>query len=159
MKLSRRGALLGGAALASLAAGRVTGAEPAHISVTKDPGCTCCDGWAKHLRAAGYSVSVVESTELSSLKAQLRIPADLRTCHTAKVAEYVLEGHVPALAIKYLLHEKPQNVTGLAVPGMPIGSPGMEAEGVAPEEYSVIVFGPSGRKVWNRFKGSDELNC
>ena len=87
------------------------------------------------------------------------IPADLRTCHTAEVDRYVLEGHVPALAVRYLLHEKPENVTGLAVPGMPVGSPGMEVEGVAPEEYSVIVFGPAGRKVWNRFRGVTEINC
>src|SRR5215210_9264600 len=98
MNISRRDTLLGGAALASLAvAGRARAADPVHISVTKGPNCTCCDGWAKHLREAGYSVSVAESTELSSLKAQLHIPADLQTCHTAKVGRYVLEGHVPAL--------------------------------------------------------------
>jgi hypothetical protein len=102
---------------------------------------------------------VVESTELNSLKARLGIPADLRTCHTAQVGAYVLEDHVPALAVLYLLHEKPERITGLAVPGMPVGSPGMEIEGAAPEEYSVIVFGPTGRKVWSRFRGSTEINC
>jgi hypothetical protein len=160
MKVTRRGTLLAGAALASFAmAGRGSAAEPIHISVTKGPNCSCCDGWAKHLREAGYSVSVVESTELNSLKARLGIPADLRTCHTAQVGPYVLEGHVPALAVRYLLHEKPERITGLAVPGMPVGSPGMEIEGAAPEEYSVIVFAPTGRKVWNRFRGSTEINC
>jgi hypothetical protein len=159
MSLSRRGTLLGGAALASLAAARASAAEPVHISVTKGPGCTCCEGWAKHLRAAGYSVSVVESEDLTAIKTRLGVPTDLQTCHTAQVGQYVLEGHVPALAVKYLLHEKPQNVTGLAVPGMPVGSPGMETQGVEPEEYTVFVFGPAGRKAWNKFRGTTELNC
>ncbi|HEY0567843.1 MAG TPA: DUF411 domain-containing protein [Xanthobacteraceae bacterium] len=159
LTLSRRRALLGGAALAALAvAGIGRAAEPTHIAITKGPNCTCCDGWARHLREAGYSVSVVESPELSSLKARLEIPADLRTCHTAQVGNYVLEGHVPALAVRQLLDEKPAQVTGLAVPGMPVGSPGMEADGAEPEEYSVIVFGPTGRKIWNRFKGVTEIN-
>jgi hypothetical protein len=160
MIVTRRRTLLAGAALTVLGTvGRGRAADPVHISVTKGPNCSCCDGWAKHLREAGYSVSVVESTELNRLKAQLGIPADLRTCHTAQVGPYVLEGHVPALAVRYLLHEKPERVTGLAVPGMPVGSPGMEIEGATPEEYSVIVFGPTGRKVWNRFRGSTEINC
>src|SRR5215212_3425795 len=158
MSLSRRGTLLGGAAFASLAVARASAVEPVHISVTKGPGCTCCEGWAKHLRAAGYSVSVAESEELTAIKTRFGVPTDLQTCHTAQVGQYVLEGHVPALAVKYLLHERPQNVIGLAVPGMPVGSPGMEIEGAALEEYSVIVFGPAGRKVWNRFKGASEIN-
>jgi hypothetical protein len=160
MIVTRRRTLLAGAALTVLGTvGRGRAADPVHISVTKGPNCSCCDGWAKHLQEAGYSVSVVESTELSSLKAKLGIPTDLRTCHTAQVGQYVLEGHVPALAVRYLLHEKPERVTGLAVPGMPVGSPGMEIEGATPEEYSVIVFGPTGSKVWNRFRGSTEINC
>jgi hypothetical protein len=131
-------------------------AEPVHISVTKDPGCTCCDGWAKHLRDAGYSVAVVESADLAALKEQLRIPADLRACHTATVGQYVLEGHVPAPGVGYLLREKPE-VVGLAVPGMPIGAPGMEVQGATPEEYSVFLFGPAGRKVWSRFRGTAKI--
>jgi hypothetical protein len=157
MKLSRRATLLGGASLA--VAGRGVAAEPVHISVTKGPGCTCCEGWAKHLRSAGFTVSVAVSADLTAIKNQLGVPADLQTCHTARVDQYILEGHVPALAVRYLLHEKPDRVTGLAVPGMPVGSPGMEIEGTPPEEYSVIVFGPTGRKVWNRFKGTAEINC
>jgi hypothetical protein len=159
MNVTRRGVLLGGAGFASLVvARRGSAAEPVHISVTKAPGCTCCEGWANHLRSAGFTVSVVESSELATIKTRLGIPADLHACHTAQVAQYVLEGHVPAVAVEYLLHEKPENVTGLAVPGMPVGSPGMEVEGATPEEYSVFVFGPTGRKVWNRFKGSTEIN-
>jgi hypothetical protein len=158
--ISRRAVLLRGTAMAALAAtGRAGAAEAVHIAVTKGPSCTCCEGWAQHLREAGFSVAVAESPELNSLKARLGVPADLRTCHTAQVGRYVLEGHVPATAVKYLLHENPTNVTGLAVPGMPVGSPGMEIDGATSEEYSVIVFGPTGRKVWNRFKGSSEINC
>lgn len=160
MNITRRGALLGSAAVASLVyAEGSRAAEQVHIAVTKGPSCECCEGWAKHLRENGYSVTVAESTELNAFKAKLGIPADLRTCHTGQVGNYVLEGHVPALAIKYLLHERPENVTGLAVPGMPVGSPGMEVEGAQPEEYSVLVFGPDGRKVWTRFKGVTEINC
>ena len=131
-------------------------AEPVHISVTKRPGCTCCEGWAKHLREAGFTVSVVESEELDRIKEKLGVPADLRTCHTAEVDKYVLEGHVPAAAVRYLLHEKPERVTGLAVPGMPIGSPGMEAPGVTPEEYIVFLFSPTGRIAWAKFRGAIE---
>lgn len=159
MNVTRRATLLGGAALVSLAtATRGRAAEPVHIVVTKTPSCTCCDGWAKHLRDAGYSVAVIESEELVAIKTRLGVPAELQSCHTAQVDKYVLEGHVPAPAVKSLLHEKPENVTGLAVPGMPVGSPGMEVEGAAPEEYSVIVFGPTGRRVWNRFRGSTAIN-
>jgi hypothetical protein len=155
MNVTRRGALVSGAAVVLHATiDGVTAAEPIHISVTKDPGCTCCDGWATHLRDAGYSVSIVESTELAVLKGQLGIPADLRACHTATVERYVLEGHVPALAVAYLLREKPERVVGLAVPGMPVGAPGMEVPGASPEEYSVFLFGPAGRKVWSKFRGT-----
>ena len=157
MNATRRGALFASAAVAALACiGRARTAEPVHISVTKGPGCECCEGWAKHLRESGFSVTVTESTELNAHKARLGIPADLRTCHTAQVGKYVLEGHVPAPAVRYLLHEQPQNVTGLAVPGMPVGSPGMEVPGTPAEEYSVVIFGPTGRRVWAKFKGAVE---
>ena len=154
MQLTRRGALLGAAALTSLACGGRASAAPLHIAVTKGPGCECCDGWAKHLRANGYAVSVTESDELDSVKEKLGIPADLRTCHTGQIGSYLLEGHVPAAAVAYLLREKPDGMTGLAVPGMPIGSPGMEVKGAQPQEYSVILFGSAGRKEWARFKGT-----
>ncbi len=82
------------------------------------------------------------------------MPADLVTCHTAQVGGYVVEGHVPAAAIKRLLIEKP-NATGLAVAGMPVGSPGME--GGRPERYDVILFGPSERRIYMRFVGEQQL--
>ena len=157
MQLTRRRALIGGAALASFGCGAHAGADPLHVAVTKGPGCECCDGWAKHLRANGYSVSVTESDELDSVKEKLGIPADLRTCHTGQLGSYLLEGHVPAAAIAYLLSEKPEGLTGLAVPGMPVGASGMEVKGAQPQEYAVILFGAAGRKEWAKFKGLNRI--
>jgi hypothetical protein len=156
MIVTRRGALLGGAALA-LASPRASAAEPVHIAVTKGTGCECCDGWAKHLRANGYTVSVTETDDLEAVKVKLGIPDDLRTCHTGQMGDYLLEGHVPAAAIAYLLRAKPEGMIGLAVPGMPVGSPGMEVKGAKPDEYSVILFGPAGRSVLARYRGTTEL--
>src|SRR5688500_16060995 len=98
MIVTRRGALLGGAALA-LANPRASAAEPVQIDVTKGTGCECCDGWARHLRANGYTVSVTETDDLEAVKVKLGIPDDLRTCHTGQMGDYLLEGHVPAAAI------------------------------------------------------------
>jgi hypothetical protein len=85
---------------------------------------------------------------------KLGVPDDLTACHTAEVAGYVIEGHVPAIALKRFLAEKP-NATGLAVPGMPIGSPGME--GGNPEPYEVVLFGPTARRTYMRFIGEKAL--
>jgi hypothetical protein len=157
MTVTRRGALLGSVALASLALTRAAAAAPVQIAVTKGLGCECCEGWAKHLRTNGYAVSVTESDDLDGVKTKLGIPEDLRTCHTGQIGDYLLEGHVPAVAVAYLLREKPDGMIGVAVPGMPVGSPGMEVEGAKPDEYSVILFGPAGRRVWARYKGAVEL--
>ena len=81
------------------------------------------------------------------------MPQDLASCHTAEIAGYVIEGHVPADAIKRLLAEKPTG-KGLAVAGMPMGSPGMEMDGMAPETYEVVLFGPTGRKTFARYEGA-----
>jgi hypothetical protein len=124
--------------------------------VHKDPNCGCCAGWAKHVRAAGFEIKVIESRDLAPLKARLGVLEHLTSCHTAQIDGYVVEGHVPAAAIKRLLAERP-NATGLAVPGMPVGSPGMEVDGVATELYEVILFTPSGEKIYARFRGSREV--
>src|SRR4051812_46668249 len=120
MIVSRR-ALLGSAALAAFAYDRAN-ADPAHIAVTKGTGCDCCEKWANHLRANGYTVSVTETDDLDAVKVKFGIPDDLRTCHTGQMGDYLLEGHVPAVAIAYLLRERPQGMIGLAVPGMPVGA-------------------------------------
>jgi hypothetical protein len=157
MQMNRRGALLGSAVLASLVLTRAMAATPVHIAVTKGPGCECCEGWAKHLRANGYTVSVTESDDLDGVKQKLGVPEDLRTCHTGQVGDYLIEGHVPAAAIAYLLDQKPESMRGVAVPGMPVGSPGMEVRGAKQDEYSVILFGPAGRRVWARYKGEIKI--
>jgi hypothetical protein len=125
------------------------------VKVTKDPNCGCCSGWVDHLRASGFAADVVESAQVNRLKARLGVPRDLVSCHTAEVAGYVLEGHVPAGAISRLLAERPA-AKGLAVPGMPVGSPGMEVEGAAPETYDVILFGPGGQRPFARYRGGRE---
>jgi hypothetical protein len=124
--------------------------------VTKDPSCGCCSGWVEHVRSAGFQVEVIESRDLAPLKVRLGIPTHLAACHTAEIGRYVLEGHVPAPAIERFLAERPA-ATGLAVPGMPVGSPGMEVSGSPDERYEVILFGPSGERVYARFHGHREL--
>ena len=125
------------------------------ITVHKDPNCGCCNGWVSHLREAGFSVSTVETGDLDALKTRLGVPADLAACHTAQVAGYLVEGHVPTFALKRFLAEKP-NAAGLAVPGMPVGSPGME--GGTPQPYEVVLFGPTGRRSYMRFLGNRALS-
>lgn len=154
--LTRRNVLLGGVAIAAHSA-RPAAAQPVHIQVTKNPGCECCEGWAKHLRANGYSVAVTEADDLEAVKVRLGIPEELRSCHTGEIGGLLIEGHVPAVAVAYLLREKPEGMVGLAVPGMPVGSPGMEVKGARPEEYPVILFGPAGRRTWARFRGTSQI--
>ncbi|WP_114946382.1 DUF411 domain-containing protein [Microvirga calopogonii] len=122
------------------------------VVVSKDPSCGCCSGWVDHLKAAGFPVEVHETAEINRVKVRLDVPDDLASCHTAEVGGYVIEGHVPADAIKRLLIEKPQ-AKGLAVPGMPVGSPGMEVPGVENDTYEVVLFGPSGQKTFARYQG------
>ncbi len=124
------------------------------VLVNKDPNCRCCQKRADYLSAAGFPVAVVATPELAALKVKLGVPYDLKSCHTALAAGYVLEGHVPAEAILRLLREKPAAI-GLAVPGMPAGAPGME--GGAPANYEVILFGKDGRKTYARFIGATEI--
>ena len=122
------------------------------LVVSKDPSCGCCSGWVDHIRAAGFPVEVRETPEINRVKVRLGVPQDLASCHTAEVGGYVVEGHVPADAIKRLLAEKPQ-AKGLAVPGMPVGSPGMEVKGVEDDTYEVVLFGPLGQKTFARYEG------
>ena len=93
---------------------------------------------------------------IAHLKAELGVPRSLAACHTGEVAGYVVEGHVPADAVKRLLAERPQ-ARGLAVPGMPVGSPGMEVEGVKPDTYDVVLFGPEVQRAFARFRGTQEV--
>ncbi|MDR4305892.1 DUF411 domain-containing protein [Chelatococcus sambhunathii] len=154
MTMNRRTFALLAAGTALLVPGRVR-AAPA-MTVHKDPTCGCCEAWVDHVRAAGYEAQVVEVAAINTVKAKLGVPPGLRSCHTAEIDGYVLEGHVPAAAIARLLAERPK-VRGLAVPGMPIGSPGMEVEGRDPEAYDVMAFGDSEPKAMMRFRGNIAL--
>src|SRR6266852_5448081 len=129
-------------------------AESPAILVHPDPHCSCCAGWVRHLKDAGFGVRVEETTNLRPVRKRLGVPADLAACHTAEVDGYVLEGHVPAAAVRRLLEQRPTAI-GLAVPGMPAGSPGME--GGTPQRYDVVLFGPDGRQSFVRFVGSESV--
>ena len=149
---SRRDMLAGLAVLA--AAGHLTPAAGRPLlTVHKDPNCGCCGGWVEHLRAAGFEVAVRETSDLQPLKARLGVPDALASCHTAEMGRYVIEGHVPVRAIERLLGEQP-DARGLAVPGMPLGSPGM---GGAPEVYEVILFGADRQERYGRYRGDREV--
>jgi hypothetical protein len=139
-------------AAATLLPSRALAAWPA-VMVHKDPNCGCCSGWVAHLELNGFHVQVLETAELNRVKTRLGVPFDLAACHTAEVESYVIEGHVPASALKRLLTERPK-ATGLSVPGMPNGSPGMSGEY---EDYEVTLFGPNERRVYARFKGDKEI--
>jgi len=151
--LSRSAALslIGGVTIAGSVAAYA--AEGPQITIHEDPNCGCCGAWANHIKQAGFLVSIVETSNITAIKLQLGVPDDLASCHTAVVGGYVIEGHVPAVAVLRLLEQKP-NAIGLAVPGMPAGSPGME--GSASEEYAVVLFGPQQRQTFARFRGSRE---
>lgn len=114
------------------------------VHVVKDPSCPCCNAWIGHLRENGFPVSFEERTveALELFKREQGIPADLASCHTGTVEGYMLEGHVPAADIRRLLEERPDAI-GLAVPGMPYGSPGMGPE-TEREAYDVILIGKDG---------------
>lgn len=113
------------------------------MTVYKDPDCGCCTEWVKHVRKAGFAVTVRETRDTETVKSSFGVPAALVSCHTAKVDKYVIEGHVPADLIKKLLQEKPVAL-GLAVPGMPAGSPGMEM-GSRKDPYDIVLFEKSGK--------------
>jgi hypothetical protein len=117
--------------------------KPVHIVVYKDPNCGCCKSWIEHLRKHGFDVAVRDTSDVSGAKRTGRVPEQLVSCHTAFVNGYVVEGHVPAADIQRLLAEKPK-IAGIAVPGMPAGSPGMEVGGRV-DRFDVTAFTRDGR--------------
>jgi hypothetical protein len=138
--------LAAGAAAAPLFSGEAL-AQAGAITMWRDPGCGCCTEWAKRMEAAfGRKVAVVNSANMAAVKAARGVPQDLRSCHTALVQGVVVEGHVPPEDIKRLLAKRPKGMTGLAVPGMPAGSPGMEVSTGEIQRYQVFAFGPGGRR-------------
>lgn len=126
-------------------------AAAADIVMHRDPGCGCCEKWAAQVRQQfGRRVSVVDDRQRAAFQAKRGVPQSLSSCHTAVVDGMVFEGHVPIADMKRVLKQRPKGVIGLAVAGMPMGSPGMEVPGVRPEAYDVIAFGPGGRSVYAR---------
>lgn len=148
---TRNRILYGASALLLLGAGVLFGArsmqaEGPVVRVVKSPTCGCCAEWVDHLEANGFRVEVEDTRNPGIAKARLGVPSDLSSCHTAEVGGYVVEGHVPASEIRRLLEQQPEGVKGIAVPGMPSGSPGMAG---VPEPYDVVAFDDAGnRGVW-----------
>jgi hypothetical protein len=138
------------ALLPAIAAGLL--ARPARAAgpallVFRSPGCGCCEGWAGHLRAAGFTLEVRDTPDLDAARRAAGVPDDLAGCHTGVTADgrFVVEGHVPAFALRRFL-AAPGGWRGIAVPDMPVGSPGMEMPGVAPRPYTVLAFAADGRR-------------
>jgi hypothetical protein len=117
-------------------------ADPQVMQVYKSPTCGCCQKWVDHVRSRGYTVTVSNVSDVTPVKRELGVPLGTASCHTAFVGGYFIEGHVPAEDVSRLLAEHP-DIAGLAVPGMPIGSPGME--GPNPHPYSVLAVGKDGK--------------
>lgn len=128
-------------------------AAAAALEVWKSRGCACCSAWVERLAPLGLSPVIHEVDDLTPARAAAGVPDDLAGCHTARLDGYVLEGHVPPEAVRRLLTERP-SIIGLAVPGMPMGSAGMEMEGMSPDPYDVIAFtGDGTRRVFMTFGG------
>ena len=108
------------------------------MAVYRNPGCGCCEGWVKHMIAAGFAVTVEDDPDLAARRQSLNIPAELASCHIALADGYAFEGHIPAEDILKFLKERPAGAIGLVVPGMPMESPGMESGGSA-EAYDVLL--------------------
>jgi hypothetical protein len=122
---------------------------PPLVTVYKSPTCGCCSLWVDHLEANGFQVETVDVQDTGAIKRQYGIPDSLASCHTAVVGGYVVEGHVPAADVHRLLRERPE-AGGLAVPGMPIGSPGMESADGLTEPYAVLLVSDGGTSVFAR---------
>ena len=135
-----------GASEAAVAAGPAEAvpedvADEREMTVYMSPTCACCGDWVEHMEEHGFEAEVVLQEDLRGVKIDKGVPPDLASCHTAVIGGYVVEGHIPAQDVLRFLEEAP-DVAGLAVPGMPIGSPGME--GAYEEEYDVLTFEPGG---------------
>ena len=144
--VSRRGWITQavGGALVALTGQRAWGAAFQHVTsptltIFKSRSCGCCQKWVEHIQAHGFTTVVRDEEAMDAVKDTLGVPMSVRSCHTTQVGGYLVEGHVPAEDIKRLLDEQPK-VLGLAVPGMPSGTPGMAEPGAPPEPYEVVSF-------------------
>ncbi|MEL7738735.1 DUF411 domain-containing protein [Citromicrobium bathyomarinum] len=131
-----------------------TAVQAATYEMFRDPNCGCCEMWADHVRAENEAdIAEVPTQDMAAIKTANGVPQDLWSCHTMIVDGYVIEGHVPAADIARLLEERPAGVKGLAVPGMPMGSPGMDMGG-RKQAFQVIAFGEKGRSVFASYPGT-----
>ncbi|WP_394252569.1 DUF411 domain-containing protein [Vibrio profundi] len=120
----------------------------------KSPYCGCCTEWTEHMKEAGFNVEEKLHEDMNPIKRKLGVTSELASCHTAEINGYVFEGHIPASDIKAFLENPPRNAKGLAVPGMPMGSPGMEY-GDKQDEYSVYAFNEKGQVFeYRHYKGN-----
>lgn len=147
--LSRRLVLIG--LPLAFGAGPVLAAPDKRMTAYKTPWCDCCGGWIAHMRQAGWAVEVVEREDLAPIRARYGVPDRLASCHTAVVGAYAVEGHVPASDVDRLLRERPA-ARALSVPGMPAGSPGMEAAGREPYQ-TLLILADGSTRVWGRHNG------
>ncbi|MDQ7002783.1 MAG: DUF411 domain-containing protein [Ghiorsea sp.] len=134
-----------------LISGFATSSIATEVVMYKNPSCGCCAGWAKHMRKAGFTVKELPREDMSVVKKKYGVSDGLASCHTAIVDGYVIEGHVPASDVLRLLKERP-NIVGLTAPGMPMRSPGMQAEDQTPKHYDVLAFDKQGKaKIYHRY--------
>jgi len=143
MDLMTRRQLLGVFSMIAATGLRPSAQKATAVQVFKDPTCGCCALWVEHLRKAGFAATVTDVDDMTAIKAKHRVPSQARSCHTALVGGYVVEGHVPAADVQRMLTQQPA-IVGIAVPGMPIGSPGMEVAGMKPQPYDVLAFNKLG---------------
>lgn len=115
------------------------------MTVYRDPGCGCCEAWAGLAREAGYQVTLIDHQDMPAIKRQYGVPAELLSCHTGIVDGYVIEGHVPFGDVARLVKERPTGIKGIAVAGMPRGSPGMEVPDGTKDPFQVLAFDAAGR--------------
>lgn len=121
-------------------------ARPLPMAVRRNPGCGCCEVWTEQMRASGrFIVTTEDDSDLAAFKNARGVPADLASCHTAIVGDYLVEGHVPLADVVRLIEDRP-SIQGIAVGGMPLGSPGMEQPGGGNEAYDVVAFASGGRR-------------
>jgi hypothetical protein len=126
----------------------------ADIAMHRDPGCGCCEKWAAQVRQQfGRKVRILDDANRMALQRRVGVPAALASCHTAIIDGMAFEGHVPVADMKRALAERPRGVRGLAVAGMPLGSPGMEVPGARSQPYHVVAFGPGGQRLFARHGG------
>jgi hypothetical protein len=123
------------------------------VVVFRSAYCECCEAWESHIAEAGFVVQDHVADDMDGIKEAMGVPADSASCHTARVSGYVVEGHVPAASIQRMLKERPE-IKGLAAPGMPMGSPGMEVDGMVADPFSVFSIANNGTMVEFDFYGS-----